>query len=193
MPFETKPADRVYFRQTPSQGSRAWWAAIARWHQDDRRWQRLVDRQESVELLRVGNSFRMQRRGPDLRFVGTSLLIPAGTWRERSGDVMDPTALAQWHLGYRHRIIIGPSYRADMWAIAEQSAGGLAQYGSPVERMDPSLRPGRCGRTTSCSPVMWQTACSRSECLSRITCAGSRCRQRPHPRQFFAQGITGLS
>jgi hypothetical protein len=120
----------------PGERSRACWAAIACWHQSDRRWQRLADRQEPIELLRVGNAFQMQRRGPDSRFAGTSLLAPAGTLRERPSDVMDPAALAQWHLGYRHRIMLGPSYRADMWAIAEQepeaSASVLARraYGS---------------------------------------------------------------
>jgi hypothetical protein len=62
--------------------------------------------------------------------------VPAGALRERPGDVLEPTALAKWHSGYRHRIMLGPSYRADMWAIAERepeaSASALARrsYGS---------------------------------------------------------------
>ena len=120
----------------PGERSRACWRAIAGWHQADRRWQRLASRQESIGLLRVGNEFQMERRGPDARFVGTGLLVPAGILRERTSDVLVPAALAQWHLGYRHRIMLGPSYRADMWAIAEQepetSASALARraYGS---------------------------------------------------------------
>jgi hypothetical protein len=120
----------------PGERSRACWAAIARWHKTDRRWKRLAGRRESADLLRVGNAFQMQRRGPDPRFVGTALRVPAGTLRERPGDVLEPTALAKWHRGYRHRIMLGPSYRADMWAIAEHepevSASALARrsYGS---------------------------------------------------------------
>lgn len=120
----------------PGERSRACWAAIARWHKADRRWKRLAGRRESADLLRVGNAFQIQRRGPDPRFVGTALRVPAGTLRERPGDVLEPTALAKWHNGYRHRIMLGPSYRADMWAIAERepeaSASALARrsYGS---------------------------------------------------------------
>lgn len=120
----------------PGERSRTCWAAIARWHRADRRWKRLGARRESVDLLRAGNAFQMQRRGPDPRFVDTPLRVPAGTLRERPGDVLAPNALAKWHSGYRHRIMLGPSYRADMWAIAERepeaSASALARrsYGS---------------------------------------------------------------
>jgi hypothetical protein len=120
----------------PGLRTRACWAAIARWQQADRRWRRLAVPQALIDLLRVGNAFQLQRRGPDPRFADTPLRVPAGTLRERPGDVMEPAALAQWHRGYRHRILLGPSYRADMWAIAERepttSASVLARraYGS---------------------------------------------------------------
>lgn len=120
----------------PGERSRACWAAIARWHKADRCWRRLAGRRESADLLRVGNAFQMRRRGPDPRFVGTALRVPAGSLRDRPGDVLEPTALAKWHRGYRHRIMLGPSYRADMWAIAEHEpklgASALARraYGS---------------------------------------------------------------
>ena len=131
-------ADRLVRAVPLLQGerSRACWAAIAHWHKADRRWKRLAGRRESTDLLRVGNAFQMQRRGLDPRFIGTALRVPAGTLRERPGDVLVPTALAKWHSGYRHRIMLGPSYRADMWAIAERepeaSASALARrsYGS---------------------------------------------------------------
>lgn len=120
----------------PGERSRACWAAIARWLKADRRWKRLGVRPESADLLRVGNAFQTQRRGADPRFVDTHLRVPAGTLRERPGDVLEPAALAKWHRGYRHRIMLGPSYRADMWAIAEHEpelgASTLARraYGS---------------------------------------------------------------
>jgi hypothetical protein len=120
----------------PGERSRACWAAIARWHKADRRWKRLGARRESADLLRVGNAFQMKRRGPDPRFVGTALRVPTGSLRERPGDVLKPAALAKWHRGYRHRIMLGPTYRADMWAIAERepelgtSALARRAYGS---------------------------------------------------------------
>lgn len=110
----------------PGERSRACWVAISRWLKADRRWKRLAGRRESADLLRVGNAFQMRRRGPDPRFAGTALRVPAGTLRERPGDVLEPTALAQWHRGYRHRIMLGPGYRADMWAIAEREPGASA-------------------------------------------------------------------
>lgn len=120
----------------PGERSRAFWAAIAAWHAADRRWKRLAGRRERADLLRVGSDFQLQRRGADPRFAAGIVRVPAGTLRERPGDVLDPAALARWHRGYRHRVMLGPSYRADMWAIAAQepdaSASDLARrsYGS---------------------------------------------------------------
>lgn len=75
--------------------------------------------------------------------------------------VCAPADLAQRHAGYRQRVIMGPSYRADMWALLEAdhslSPAELARrsYGSfatawqvKPERNSPN-EYGRCARRAS--------------------------------------------
>ena len=62
--------------------------------------------------------------------------MPAGVLRERAADVLSPSALAMHHRGYYWRVVVGPTFRADMWAALERepelSAAELARkcYGS---------------------------------------------------------------
>jgi len=123
----------------PSQRVTAFWAAIARWRAADHRFARLGERpvpSDRTELLRVGTEFQVRRHGEDPRFVGGPLVVPAIVLRNRAADVLSPASLAQRHAAYRWRVIIGPSYRADMWAALETdpmlSAAELARstYGS---------------------------------------------------------------
>jgi hypothetical protein len=64
------------------------------------------------------------------------LRAPANVLRDRPDDVLTPNELAARHSGYRWRLVIGPTYRADMWAALEQNpllpAASLARtaYGS---------------------------------------------------------------
>lgn len=115
----------------------AFWASVARWLSADRRLAKLQPWSgERVDLLPVGTEFQIKRRGEDPRFDGGPLRVPTGTFREREVDVLSPTDLAQRHAAYRQRVIMGPSYRADMWALLtaepELSASELARrtYGS---------------------------------------------------------------
>lgn len=115
----------------------AFWAATARWLQSDRRFARLLKvASKTVELLPVGSAFQIKRRGEDARFEGSVLRVPAGVLRDRLDDVLSPAQLATKHSAYRHRILLGPSYRADMWALLcaepELSATEVARrcYGS---------------------------------------------------------------
>jgi hypothetical protein len=34
-------------------------------------------------------------------------------------DVLDPATLCRRHRAWRYRVVMGPSYRADMWAALE--------------------------------------------------------------------------
>ena len=97
---------------------RALWTALAQWYRQDRRFARLcrLHRGTPVDLLAVGTDFLMKKRGEDPRFQGTALRVPAGVLRERPADVLSPTELAHRHPAYRYRVMMGPSYRADMWA-----------------------------------------------------------------------------
>jgi len=49
--------------------------------------------------------------------------VPGGILRDRKGDVLTPTELARIHGGYGRRILLGPSYRADMWAELDREPG----------------------------------------------------------------------
>jgi hypothetical protein len=114
------------------------WAALARWQNKDRRFQRLAKTRAAPRLavLATGTEFQVKRHGEDLRFAGGPLVVPANVLRDRAADVLPPASLVQRHAGYRCRVMMGPSYRADMWATLELeptlSAAGLARrtYGS---------------------------------------------------------------
>ena len=133
-------ADRMV-RATRVQSSvrvRCFWAAVGCWLHRDRRLARLVDLYDGsrLPLLRRGNAFQIQRQGEDERFSAGPLQAPAGVLRNRARDVLTPTELAKRHRSYYYRVLMGPSYRADMWAALEGdpalSAAELARltYGS---------------------------------------------------------------
>jgi hypothetical protein len=117
---------------------RAFWSAVAHWQSKDRRFAHLakVYAGPRVDLLATGTDFQVKRHGEDERFVGAVLRVPANVLRDRKADVLAPVELAKRHHVYRLRIMIGPSYRADMWAELENdpslSAAELARraYGS---------------------------------------------------------------
>ncbi len=117
---------------------RAFWAGVGTWLHKDRRFARIARIYDGPrnDLLRVGSDFQIKRRGEDERFIGTPLRVAAGVLRERPGDVLTPAEVAKRHRTYRHRVLMGPSYRADMWAVLESepslSAADLARqtYGS---------------------------------------------------------------
>jgi hypothetical protein len=100
---------------------RAFWAAVGVWLGKDRRFARLKSLYAGspVDLLPTGTDFQIRRRGEDERFSGTCLRVPAGTLRKRRGDVLSPEELARRHAGYRNRVLMGPSWRADVWTVLE--------------------------------------------------------------------------
>jgi hypothetical protein len=124
--------------QLTSHRQRAFWSAMATWLETDRRFARLrlPPRTPRVDLLSTGTDFQVKRRGEDPRFASSPLRVPSGTLRDRAADVLSPAELAKRHKTYRQRVLMGPSYRADMWAaiLAEPtlSAAELARrtYGS---------------------------------------------------------------
>lgn len=117
---------------------RSFWAAVADWLTKDRRFAKLrrLHAGPCIDLLRAGSEFQVKRRGEDPRFEGSALRVPGGVLRDRSQDVLPPAALAKQHRTYRQRVLMGPSYRADMWAELDRtpslSAAELARrtYGS---------------------------------------------------------------
>jgi len=118
-------ADRLvrYASEHPSLRVRAYWAAIARWLAKDRRFARLAKLHDgpALDLLPVGTEFQIARRGEDERFAGSALRVPAGTLRDRDIDVLSPESLVRRHAGYRNRVRMGPTWRADVWTVLERA------------------------------------------------------------------------
>jgi len=116
-------ADRLFRLVSARQEPRvvAYWAAVAGWLHQDRRLTRLVRLapKQRVALLRVGSAFQLKRHGEDSRFAGTALIVPQGVLRDRKEDVLSPRELAMRHRTYHRRVLLGPSYRADLWALLE--------------------------------------------------------------------------
>jgi hypothetical protein len=70
--------------------------------------------------------------------------VPKGTLRDRHEDVLSPAVLARRHAGYRNRVLIGPSFRADVWTVLERA---------------PDLSIADIARKASCSfATAWQAA-----------------------------------
>ena len=117
---------------------RSFWAGIAGWQGADRRLRRIgrARPRERVDLLAAGTAFQVRRHGEDPRFEQGPLRVPANVLRDRAADVAPPAVLATKHDAYRWRVIIGPTYRSDMWAALSRepdlSAAELARrtYGS---------------------------------------------------------------
>jgi hypothetical protein len=122
----------------PSLRVRLFWSGVAVWLGKDRRLARMAKSYGGprVDLLATGTDFHIRRSGEDLRFKDGPMRIPAGILRNRAADVLTPVELARVHTTYRRRILLGPSYRADMWAELDAnptlSAAELARrtYGS---------------------------------------------------------------
>ncbi len=141
-------ADRLVrlVSEHPSERVRAYWSAVANWIKEDRRFGRLAGAYPGapLELLPTGTAFQIQRRGEDERFAGSKLLVPKGTLRDRAEDVLSPEVLVRRHAGYRNRVLMGPSFRADVWTALEHA---------------PDLRVADIARSASCSfATAWQVA-----------------------------------
>lgn len=118
-------ADRLVkvIAEHPSERVRAYWSAIADWLERDRRLARLrTDYQgPRLDILPAGTDFQISRKGEDSRFLNTALRVPDGVLRERASDVLPPEVLVQRHPGYRNRVLMGPSWRADVWTALERA------------------------------------------------------------------------
>lgn len=139
-------ADRLVrgVSEHPSDRVRAWWAATGQWLGKDRRFGRLLKLYDGpvLDLLPVGTDFQIARRGEDARFMGSALRVPAGTLRDRAADVYSPEALVRQHAGYRNRVRMGPTWRADVWTVLER---------------DPDLSVAEAARRAGCSfAAAWQ-------------------------------------
>ena len=106
-----------------SDRAKAFWAAVGRWLEADRRFARLVGIYTGprVDGLPGRSTYSLQQKGEDPDFLDTPIRIPDGTLPCRRSDVLPPTELARRHRAYHYRVLMGPSYRADMWAALERT------------------------------------------------------------------------
>lgn len=104
-----------------SERTRCFWSAVAHWLKKDRRLKKLqiLYKGPRIDLLQSSTDFMVKRSGEDSRFAGSLLRVPENTIRHRPKDILSPYELAKCHSTYRTRLTIGPTYRADMWAIME--------------------------------------------------------------------------
>lgn len=134
-------ADRLIRFVLPHRTARldACWSALAQMTAQDRRFAKLealANPHDPIALLSVGNAFQISRRGVDPRFAQSALSVPAGTLREREGDIMSREALMAQHPGYRDRVLFGPTWRAALWTVLTQ---------------DPSLTTAQAARAVGCA------------------------------------------
>jgi len=101
---------------------KAWWTALAQTKPQDWRFKRLqqIYTGDRFDLMGEGTSFQIKRKGEDPRFSHTVLRVPDKLLRHRLSDILPPQVLAKRHRAYYFRTMMGPSYRADMWALFEQ-------------------------------------------------------------------------
>jgi len=127
-----------------NQRVKAFWAALAYWQRHDWRLLKLqkIYTQPRLDLMEKGTEFQMGKYGEDERFAGSALRVPAQLLRHRLEDIFTPHELAKKHRAYYFRVMIGPGYRADMWALIERK---------------PDLTPAEIARRTYGSfPTAWE-------------------------------------
>lgn len=144
--YERVNVDRLVkiIRLVENQRVKAFWAALAYWQKRDWRLLKLqrLYTQPRLDLVEEGVEFQIKRHGEDERFAGSVLRVPAKLLRHRLEDIFTPHELAKKHRAYYFRVMIGPGYRADMWALIERN---------------PELTPAEIARRTYGSfPTAWE-------------------------------------
>ena len=61
-------------------------------------------------------------KGEDGRFKRTCIRVPKGYFSERPQQIFPVSVVAKNHLPYRYRVMMGPSYRADLWALLDSDS-----------------------------------------------------------------------
>jgi hypothetical protein len=135
-----------------SERVRALWSSLARWQEKDSRFVCLSKLYTGPhqDLLHLGTEFQIKRHGVDPRFRGGVLRVAANVLRDRVADVLSPADLAKRHRAYHFRIMIGPSYRADMGRLYNVIRS-CQQQSSPGRLMVHSQRLG----ASSVSSQFW--------------------------------------
>ena len=97
--------------------ARRYWCALSQWKCKDTRFKRLAGLYADRADLSPSSWRLIEMRGEDERFQNTCLRIPKGFLRSNSDKyIFLPSFLVKSHRVLKYRMMIGPTYRADMWA-----------------------------------------------------------------------------
>jgi hypothetical protein len=103
-----------------------YWCAVAQWKISDTRFKKLTKLFKDRFEIFPGTDLQIDRKGgEDERFAKTIFRVAKGSLRIRPKDILTPEALKEIHPIYRARLMIGPTYRADMWAILESEGSEI--------------------------------------------------------------------
>ena len=64
----------------------------------------------------------IEMKGEDERFKRTCIRVPKGYFSERPHQIFPVSVIAKKHLPYRYRVMMGSSYRADLWALLDSDS-----------------------------------------------------------------------
>lgn len=115
-----------------------YWISVSQWQAADNRFRSLRDlgKNKKKKEITKGSLFLSKKNGEDTRFKGTCLVVPKKMLDREDWLVLSPEKMTNYHLDYKWRLIIGPSFRADMWSQLERdnaltpSSLAKAAYGS---------------------------------------------------------------
>jgi len=119
--FERINVDRLFraAQEIDESQARAYFANLAFMLTPDRRFEKFKKLYKGDKILLGQNkeySYLVDRHGLDGRFEKGKLIIAQKTLRDRKEDILSIQDLAKLHKIYYYRLLIGPTYRADMMA-----------------------------------------------------------------------------
>ena len=107
-----------------------WCATAQRFLSKDQRFKRLSEMYKGRRVnfadrflksrARKTTKMLIEIKGEDKRFIGTCIRVPKGYFSERPLQIFSADMVAKNHLFYYYRVMMGPSYRADSWALLQQ-------------------------------------------------------------------------
>ena len=62
-------------------------------------------------------------KGEDERFKNTCIRLPKGYFSKRLNQILPSSVVAKTNLTYRYRLMMGASYRADIWTLIKRHPG----------------------------------------------------------------------
>ncbi|MGZ3770403.1 MAG: hypothetical protein ACXVCP_16140 [Bdellovibrio sp.] len=139
--YQRVNADRLMraLNELKDQRVKAYFSAIGVFLKKDMRFKKFKTLYKGPRMalgLSENYDFLVKRNGEDERFCESKLLVAKGSLRRRLQDILEPEELAKEHEDYYYRVLIGPTYRADMISLIKRlpnlKASDLARktYGS---------------------------------------------------------------